>query len=424
MITTFLVRKNSKGKIQFLELNLQEATVSRRWGILEGKTQETQNIYDCINKGKANELSPEQAAKADYDRIIQTKINEGMVIVPDLNTLPDFNTIPEIDLSNIPKSLCCSKPTQQINERALQKIIDAGNAKFFIKYNGLCHFIVKNLDSDIRIYTRRWDDHTTKYPEIVKDFQECDYPAGTMIIAEFTIDPGLFLPHMEAFSLMSSISKADTVKGVCKETLPKTKTLQSLNRVRAAMFGILYCAGEPSWHHKYKILLNSLKIKAPKITANKAVFVPSEVPVSSAIQAFDLVRKNKTKIEGLIVWDVTQAMKMTMNGKPDRVAAWKIKAKGEDDVIAYDWVAGTGRNSDKVGSLKIGKYTSEGQLIALGTVSGLKAKQRDPTQWEFPCVIAIEYDQIFPDTGKYQFGHFLKLHEDKTVADVETFSIV
>ena len=59
----------------------------------------------------------------------------------------------------------------------------------------------------------------------------------------------------------------------------------------------------------------------------------------------------------------------------------------------------------------------------MGTVGGLKKDQRNPDNWTFPCVIEVEYDQIFPDTGKFQFGHFMKIHEDKVLEDVEAFSL-
>jgi ATP-dependent DNA ligase len=158
-----------------------------------------------------------------------------------------------------------------------------------------------------------------------------------------------------------------------------------------------------------------------RLAADQAVFVPTEVPITSAAQAFEIVKKNKHKIEGLIVWDIDQSMKLTLNGKPDRCACYKIKAKGEKDVIAAGWEEGTGKLQGKIGSLKIGQYSPTGEWIDLGTVAGLKHTQGecDPANWTFPCVIEVEYDQIFPDTGKFQFGHFVKVHEDKLISDVD-----
>lgn len=421
--TTILVKKNARGKIQFLKLMLRNTFVYREWGVINGKIQKTQNEYGFINEGKANQMAPADTARADYERLVARKIKEGMVQVSDLENLPDLDDIPEIDLSNIPTALCCSKPIKKISKAALDRLIESGNSKFFIKYNGLCHYIVVQSNSDIRIYTRRWEDHTVKYPDVVRDVREQNVPLGTMLICELCIDPGLAISHMQAFSLMSAISKTDTLKGVCAEDQTATLKLQKAHRVRAVLFGVLYWGNELFWQKPYQDIVQLLKEKFPSIVENKSVFFPSEVPITSASHALDAVYKLRDKIEGLIVWDVTQSMKMTMNGKPDRVASWKIKGGPDEmDVIAYDWVEGTGRNTGKIGSLRIGRYDSQKNFVDMGTVGSLPAAKKDPNEWSFPVVITAEYDNIFPDTGKLQFGHFLKIHEDKTPDDVELFS--
>ena len=68
-----LVQKNSSGRVKYIILTQNLDVVDRVWGLIDGKFQETSNTYDYINKGKANQLNPEQAAEADFDRIIQTK---------------------------------------------------------------------------------------------------------------------------------------------------------------------------------------------------------------------------------------------------------------------------------------------------------------------------------------------------------------
>lgn len=420
--TTILVKKNARGKIQFLRLMLRDAFIYREWGVIGGKTQTTQNEYGFVNEGKANQMAPVDTAQADYNRLVTLKIKEGMIQVDDLNNLPDLDTVPAIDLANIPTALCCSKPIQKISKAALSKLIKSGNSKSFIKYNGLCHYIVIQPDKDIRIYTRRWIDHTVKYPEIVQDVQERNYPPGTMLISEFTINPTLMLPHMTAFQLMSGISKTDTVKGICADDQTETYKLQKAHRVRAAIFGILYWDSQAFWQNPYQAQLELLNEKVPSITQNNSIFRPSEVPIPSATHALKSIRRLRSKIEGLVIWDITQSMQMTLNGKPKRTAAWKLKPKDEMDVIAYEGVPGTGRNSHRFGSLRIGRYDEQGRLIDMGSAGNLPVAMQDPNIWIFPTVIAVEYDNIFPDTGKLQHGHYLKVHEDKIPADVELFS--
>jgi hypothetical protein len=420
-----LVKNNSRGKPQYQKILLDDEVVIKEWGLIGGKIQQTSNEYKVINAGKANELSPQEAALAGFTRIVKKKLKEGYLETQSLTDLPDLNKEINIDLDNIPESFCISKPTQKVSVITLDKLIASGNAKFFIKYNGLCHYILIKTNGKIKLFTRRWYDHTRKYPEIVKAVQEAKFPTGTLLLAEFCIDPSLKIPHMTAFKLMSSISKSDTNAGICKPELPKTIARLKKHKVKAAIISILYSKELKTWDYPHNVVLHSLQHSVPSLADGKAIFVPTEVPITSGTQAFEIVRSNKDKIEGFVVWDMTEHMTVTLNGKPDRCAAWKVKATGEKDVVAWGWEEGNGRNQGKIGSIKICQYDAEGNQIDLGTIDGLKEKegQREPDNWQFPCVVEVGYDQIFPDTGKFQFGHLNKIHEDKIPAEVDIFTL-
>jgi hypothetical protein len=64
-------------------------------------------------------------------------------------------------------------------------------------------------------------------------------------------------------------------------------------------------------------------------------------------------------------------------------------------------------------------------MVELGTVGGLKPTEGETvlSYWKFPCVIEVGYANIFPETGKFQHGHFNKIHEDKTIKEVEIFDL-
>jgi ATP-dependent DNA ligase len=418
-----LIRKNSKGKPQFLKMVLSGDTLSREWGLVEGKTQHTSNTCKPVNVGKANEKSAEQVAQEEFTKLKNKKIKEGYLETDSLDDLSVLDQEIVIGLNAIPESFCVSKPKQRITKTLLDKLAKSDKGKFFIKYNGLFHYILINSDKEVRIYTRRWFDHTVKYPEIVKDIKACGLPANTLMGFEFCIDPKLKLHHMTAFSLMSSISKTDTREGACLEDQSACLALQEKHRVRAAAICFLYCANDPAWYYPYSVILNSLQRTVPKMAENRAIFVPTEVPIESGTQALDLIRTNKDKIEGFVVWDTEQCMQVTMNGKPNRAAAWKVKAEAETDVIALDWEEGKGKHQGRVGSLRIGLYDEFGEIKNLGTVGGLPDELREPNLWNFPCVIEIKYDQVFPDTGRFQFPRFSKIHEDKTPEETNTFKL-
>lgn len=422
MKTTHIAREASSGKILIQTFVLEGNVVRRSYGYQRGATQETTNSYGYTNEGDSDEMSPEETAAMDYQRIIKRKLKEGNVLVEDLNHLPDLTKSTDIDLNNIPVEFCCSKPKTSISDKELNRLFLADACEFQIKYNGLCQFILVDLNEEVHIYTRRWEDHTIKYPEIVEFVKNRDLPAGTLMISEFTIDPDMKLPHMRGFSLMSSIAKSNTVGGKCKPAQTKSFALQKLYKVRVAIFGILYLDNKATWNKPYYQNLELIRSLIPKLSEKQVLFYPSPLPVKSPDHARKVIKENKTVLEGLVIWDLDQSFKVTMNGKPNRCAAYKLKVQGEMDVICTGYAEGTGKRQGKIGSLHIGRYAASGEFIDMGSVgSGLKPNEGDcePENWTFPCVIEVEYDQIFPDTGKLQFPRFSKVHEDKVPEEVD-----
>ena len=273
--TTCLTQRSSTGNIKCITLNLDGDTLDRAWGILNGAAQTTSNTYDYINKGKANELDPSAAAQAAYERIIKTKTKEGYLVVPSFDDIPEDKLDEDImDLDNIPTQFCCSKPTSSISEKALDKLIKNGNDQFQLKYNGLCHYILIDSKSQVKIYTRRMDNHTVKYPAIVKDVEALNFPARTLFITEFVIDPELDIPHMEGFRLMSQISKSNVSNGKPKKDLTKNFAYQKTHRVRAAVFGVLYYDGKQVWDQPSADNLHWINNYIPTIHADNDLFVP------------------------------------------------------------------------------------------------------------------------------------------------------
>lgn len=418
-----LVKPAANGKVLYHKIILSDAFVIKKWGYIGGAESTTDNGFGFTNEGKSNQLTPEEAAEASWERDCKKLIRDGCVLVADLDHIPDLTVVPPIDLDCIPTPLTLSKPSQSIGVRTLGQLIKSGFAKFFIKYNGLNHYAVIGANGKARLFSRKWFERTTKYPAIIKEIEDLQLPVSTMLVVELVIDPLLRIPHMNAFLRMCKIDKTDTLKGVCADDQSDSIVLQQSTPVKAAVYGILFIEDEPVWDSLYSTQLNSLKLRIPKITEGKRLFTPSEVPISKAKEAIDIVRIHRHKIEGLIVWDLREAMKMTMDGKPARCACWKIKHKSEMDVIAWGWQEGRGKNQGRIGSLKIGQYGSDGVMIDLGTVGGLKDGQKEPNDWEFPCVIECKYEQRFPDTGRFQFGSFVKKHESKTVDEVDILTL-
>jgi len=413
-----LVQKNTNGRVKFIQLELEGDTVSRTWGLVDGKTQQTSNTYDFINKGKANQLDPVQAAKEDYERIIQTKTKEGYLVTDALDTLPKLGD-DVMDFDELPVQFCCSKPNTKILDKKANLLIKNKNSKYMLKYNGLCSYILITPKREVKIYTRRIDDFTSKFPSIVEAVKKLNLPANTLLVTEFVIDPDLNIPHMEAFKLMSSISRSDTLKGKVKEDVTHTLFLQEEHPVKAVVFNVLFYDSKNLTNEPYSVILNDyFPMFGPNNPIQDKLITPFSMEFNTHEDAILWAEENKLQYEGLVLWEMDANAEITFNGKPSRRACYKVKASQDDDVVAYGFNEGTGDHQGKIGSLKIGKYDSDGNLVDLGKCgSGIADDMCDPILWTFPCVVEIKYDQRFP-TGKYQFPRFSCVHLEKVPTDI------
>lgn len=416
-LKTILAQKHSGGRTKFIVLTCEKDTVHRTWGLVDGKVQETDNTYTYINKGKANQLNPEQAAEADYERIKARKIKEGYQEVESLELLKTFKEeTPIIDFYTLPSEFCCSKPYTSITERKLEQMFKTG--KFFIKENGMCHFILVTPENEIKILTRRLEDHTAKYPKLKASYEALKLPASTLLITELVIDLELELPHLEAFKRMSRISKSDTTGGKVKDDLTKTFDLQEETPVASVIFGVLFYGGQDVTTLEYDTIFTSYILPIALTNERDGIYPPRPVVFNSHKDVLAWVKNNNTVYEGLVFWDMHSNLEISYNGKPNRRACYKIKAQQEDDVVAYAWEEGSGDKQGKIGSLHIGKYNSLGEIVPFGKCgSGLTDELSDPNLWSFPCVVQIDFDQRFP-TGAYQFPRINKRHEDKVPSEI------
>jgi len=236
-----LVQPNQNGRSKFITLVLVGATVKRRWGLKGGTPQETEHTYTAINAGKKNELTPEQAAEADFYRVIAKKKKEGYQLIGGMEEPPSAG----LTFDTIPTEFCCSKPNAKISESKVNKALSNDRAILQTKYNGLCHYVLSTSEGDIKLFTRRMDDHTAKYPTIVQALKGSEFcPPNSILIGELCVDPTMGLPHMEAFKKACEISRVDTLEGKLKDDLTESLIRQSKHSMRLAIFGVLYFGGE------------------------------------------------------------------------------------------------------------------------------------------------------------------------------------
>lgn len=420
----YLIQPSRGGRAKFLHLVVEGDQMTTTWGLVGGATQTTTKSYDYINQGKSNELTPEQAAVQDFERKRDKKIKEGYRQADSLEKSEEAS-LDTINFDDPPTSFAPSKPIKDISDAFLMKLKAEGRLNLQLKLNGMCHFIFIGSTGKVRIFTRRMDDHTRKYPTIATYVESLVHqkvlPKKSVLITEFVADPDLDLPHMLAFKRLQEISKSDTNKGQLKASQAKALKLQIATPIRACVFHIPYFAGEELWHSPYGDVYDLIKEVIPELIQNAPLFVPTNLLAlhDLTVDGLKQLARKDDRIEGFVAWDNLAEIDVHFSGKPVRRAAYKVKFPKEMDVIAYDFAWGTGAREGLIGSLLIGKYDAElKNIIPFGNVgSGLKDYELDPATWEFPLVIQIEYAERY-ENGYFQFPVFIKKHEDKVPTDV------
>lgn len=432
-----LVQAAAKGGYKCIHMELAGDTLAREYGLVGGKMQTTSNTYKALNVGKKNEKSPECVALEDYERILKKKTEEGYREISeqefrkisggefredhssDLDVLEDF--------LNPPRSFTCSKPITSISDKKLDRLILDCQAIIGEKENGLCHWIFVDFpdnheDMGVRIFTRRMDDHTAKYPGIVKAVQALPIGGQTVFATELVINP-TGDGHLADFKKICGISRADTVKGELKFVdgrLPKTEDRTAKNVVRAMIFHVLWLNGQPLWSEPYHKAHNWLTKNIPAKDVGGRLFHQVLENFESAGDLRAGASANRARNEGYVIWDRDACAEVGFTGKPKRRACWKAKPVQETDVVVTELLMeGRGKRQGKVGALQIGAYDENGIIVDLGKVgSGLTDESAEPGFWpELPCTIMIEYAEQF-ETGKFQFPVFKHIHPDKSPSEV------
>jgi predicted DNA-binding WGR domain protein len=418
MDTCHLVQQSSIGRIKFITLEVIGDTLYREWGLLGGKTQQTENTYDYKNQGRKNELTPEQVAEEDYHRIISKKVKNGYRQVDSLDgvTMRDAE-LDSIDFDNPPTSFAPSKPITSIEDSVLNLLLKSGQAEVQLKENGMCHFIFIGSKGKVRIFTRKMLDHTRKYPDIVKVLENMikvgTIPKKTVMATEFVVDYG-GQDHRHAFRLMQQMSRSDCSGDAVKENIDRTLELQEENDLKVLVYYIYYWGGDAIWKQNAGYVLDRIKSIFPEKYIGTVFYsaTPMNFKNSKDIDLF--LEDYKGILEGLVVWDKSDIVKIEFSGKPKRRACYKEVLPLLMDVVAYDYLPGSGKRQGHIGSILIGKYNEAGELVPIGRVgSGLTDETMEINYWNFPEVIEVEYREQFP-TGKLQFPVLIKKHEDKT----------
>jgi ATP-dependent DNA ligase len=344
-----LYNKASTGKIKVLEISVNGATLTTRWGYEGGTMQETSEKGKGKNLGKANEITPEQNARDLFDRKVKKKTDEGYVENP--STLDNAN-----DPFTLPKQFSPSKPIQKmLSDKALQKLIDAKRCVASYKRDGHRAFIFFMPSGEVKIMSRKLEDYTEHLRHIATSIMTgAQVPPGSILDVEIVATP-----HEDDVDYTGSIlrSKPD-----------KARTKQSLGgNLYAYCFDVLYWDGEDITSHSY------VKRHGHTALFHSKWIIPSKLITITSIKqlrtTFDAYTQHGG--EGLVIYDSSAPTVIRYDGKVKRKSYWKMKAIFEDDFYVRGWEYGNGKNAEVVGALYIFQKDAKGNEIAVGKVGGM-----------------------------------------------------
>jgi hypothetical protein len=192
------------------EIRVEGDRVFTRHGLLGGQMQETNYVGKLKNKGKKNEITPQQDAIAEARRDVRKKYDfEGYdeyVEEKNIDRRNENISIPHL-LTNLPGSFCLYKPENEIeDQKKLFDLANSGQALYTLKRDGVAHWLVVDYYNNIQIYSRRsrpWSDteepteredgtldYSTakpwalRFPHLVAEVRRLQLPPGTMMAVE------------------------------------------------------------------------------------------------------------------------------------------------------------------------------------------------------------------------------------------------
>ncbi len=435
-----------------------------RHGLLDGQMQETSKLGKLKNKGKANEVTPEQDALAEARRLCRKKWDfEGydeFVGDTNIDQRSGKPSIPHL-LSSLPGNFSLYKPHTSVREsKELMKLIEAGGAYFTLKRNGLATWVVNDPHGNIQIYSRRnrpfhknegpkeKEDGTldyssviplaTRYPHLVDTVRAMQLPPSTMLACELVSLNG---DTKSDFAHVTGIEKSLTPEAISKQM--------------SGGWLALYCWDVPFWNGEDWVSTAPVWQRYQKIfelvsRAGQGWVLPIQYSKFASPDEAEAYAKTNN-LEGSVVVDpngIYGDKGWNLKGKPDRPRAFAAKCKPwfEDDFIiqwdpAKKWgTFGKGRHEKGkkvklpngsvvehggVGSVGLFQYNSAGELIYICDCSGgmdyeFQAQLRPES---FPFVAEVKYTERSyisdgDDTNALTFPGFVRVHPDKDISEV------
>lgn len=398
---TTLYQRSSTGSIKEWTIEQENNLLITSWGYLNGAIQKTVDIVQATNVGRSNEISAISQAKLEMERKVKKRLENGWV--------ENISEVDKVSQSFSLKDLSTSfAPAKPVNTLSREEFLSWASQNLIIvqrKVDGQRHFLVKDEDGDVKIYSRKMKDMTEHVPHLAKLLASSLVPPGTVLDAELC----LWDDNVDKFKQISAILRS----------LPeRAKELQERDGpLSAYVFDILYWSGEATWklpyEKRYRLMLEKLSGLVPDLILpiNELLYCRAE-----DIADFQVVNK----FEGYVIWRKDQASKLRWDGKPSRCNCFKLKKELTEDCIAVGWYPGkSGKNQGRFGGFILKQYHN-GKLIDIGQCGGgfTDGQRTSFMSIEYPCVVEVKFAERLKSM-KLRYPNFVRFREDKPAEECE-----
>ncbi len=360
------------------------ADVHVAYGTLGGQLQHTSDRIKGVKAGTSAYLNPEANAIEEVIRKIRDKTDAGYVEVDAETGKPLSQGASKIDFRDLQKNLCWMKPRPQPKEgtkdnEVFQSVIRGGNYVATFKRDGFMHPVLIDDKGKVKIYTRRMESCTAKYPHLVSAFENMLLPTRSILLCEFVV----VKDDHDNRLMMQAISNS----------LPdRARGMQTVDKARAVVLSI------PFWNGVdiFSSATFGASLEFLEEQFGEPLHRPEYVDVMEIdYHGFEHAKKEvkHRRLEGLVVYDLNAVpgeRAYNFRGKPERPECWKWKPVLEDDfLVVFDpdlkhwgeykeggsW--GRGKHQQSAGRVALYQYDVDGTPVFIsGCGSGFTDEQR------------------------------------------------
>ena len=408
------------GKIRVWRIEVRGHEIHTEYGELGSDNMQT--VVDegvAKNIGRKNEISAEQDAQNQAERMILKKTRAGYTEGSFLE-----QWVVEDLIDNPPQSLCFYKPANSLSAK-LTKLVEDGKAWLGRKRDGEMMIIVKHITGGVSIRSRRmldrhhleqdtafvWHD---RFPHLASEIADReDIPNGTILLGDIVADTEEDM-RWDVASVMKSLTpealrkqeRTGNMLYYCWDiAFWNGKDLLTERPVRER-FELLWDVFGGEWDGSSWVI--PVDVWEPHAQLGRALqpLIGDEDLPESLLECAQLFAK-LNGWEGWVVVDpdgVYGDRGYNLRGKPDRPGQFcgKLKPVYEIDAV-MNWdprkkegKEGRGNNRGKVGSVALYQYDGDGNLVYLcdcgsGIDDEFRATYTKPS--DFPLVGEIAYTE-------------------------------